>query len=121
MSSVVAAGNDFTVTNGAFLVLESLHPCMPFTIESPKTTTLFFLGCSSASVCAGVLEFGCGVILVFFVFALFLELPGEREREREREREIEGGTEERTFVLPKREGSKRGWAEEREGEEKGRA
>ena len=76
MSSVVEAGNDFTVTNGAFLVLESLHPCMPFTIESPKTTTFFFLGCSSASVCAEVLEFGCGDILVFFVFALFLELPG---------------------------------------------
>ena len=75
MSSVVAAGNDFAVTNGAFLVLESLHSCMPFTIESPKTT-FFFLGCSSASVCAGVLEFGCGVIFVFFVFALFLELPG---------------------------------------------
>ena len=72
MSSVVEAMNDFTVTNGAFLVLESLHPCMPFTIESPKTTTFFFLGCSSASVCAEVLEFGCGV----------------REREREPRAEL---------------------------------
>ena len=43
MSSIVAAGMDLTVTNGAFVVLESLHPCMPYTVESPRTTTFFFL------------------------------------------------------------------------------